>query len=240
MFIHSRKNKPEKTERKSKHRKRPVLICICALAVFIFVINIYVVKTSEPFIITAEEAAERGSFDCILVLGASVTEYGPSPMLADRLNTGMELFGLGASEIMLLSGDNGLVEYNEVKVMKDYVLKYGDNFGLDAANVYLDYAGFSTYDSVVRCKEIFGAKRIVIVTQRYHLYRAVFNAKKVGLDVVGVAATDTKHGQFFRDLREVPARVKDFFLTLFKANPKYLGDPVPLVFPSTQSTAVSP
>ena len=223
------------SKRKNKSRKRTVIICVCAAVVFILIVNIYVVRTAAPLIVTAEEAAGQGPFDCILVLGASVTEFGPSPMLADRLDKGLELFGLGASDLVLLSGDNGHVEYNEVQAMKDYMLKYGPEFGLDAENIYLDYAGFSTYDSTVRCKEIFGAKRVVVVTQRYHLYRAVYNAKKIGLDVTGVAAADTKHGQFFRDLREVPARVKDFFLTLFGADPKYLGAPVPLVYPSTQS-----
>jgi len=230
--------KTEKPERAKKRRKPVILLCICAVIVITAVINILVVKTSAPYILSAGEAAERGTVDCILVLGASVTEYGPSLMLSDRLDKGLELFGLGVSNILLLSGDNGQVEYNEVQAMKDYVLQYGGEVGLGADNIYLDYAGFSTYDSVVRCKEVFGAEKIVIVTQRYHLYRAVFNAKRIGLDVVGVAAQDTNRGQFSRDLREVPARVKDFFLTLIGAKPKYLGDPVPLVYPSTQSGQV--
>lgn len=203
-------------------------------------VNIIVVKTAEPLIVTAGEAAERGTADCILVLGASVTEYGPSPMLADRLDKGLELFGLGVSKIMLLSGDNGRIEYNEVQAMKEYVLQNGGSVGLEAANVYMDYAGFSTYDSAVRCKEVFGANRVVIVTQRYHLYRAVYNAKKAGLDVIGVAATDTKAGQAGRDRREVPARVKDFFLSFIGASPKYLGEQVPLTYPSTQENPETP
>jgi len=218
-----------------KKAARLIILCVCAVLVFVLVINVYVVKTAGPLFVTAEEAAEKGSFDCILVLGASVTEYGPSPMLADRLDKGLELFGLGVSDIMLLSGDNGMVDYNEVHVMRNYVLTHGVEKGLSADNVYLDYAGFSTYDSAVRAKEVFKAERVVIVTQRYHLYRAVFNAKKAGLDVYGVAAADTKSGQFSRDLREIPARVKDFFLTLVGADPKFLGDPVPLVYPSTQA-----
>ena len=212
-----------------------MLFCICAAIVFVLVINIVVVKTAEPLIITAEEAAELGQYDCILVLGAAVSEYGPSPMLADRIDKGLELFELGASRIMLLSGDNGSIEYNEVQAMKEYAVKNGAEAGLDARNIYLDYAGFSTYDSAVRCKEVFKAERVVIVTQRYHLYRAVYNAKKAGLDVVGVAAKDMKPGQSGRDLREIPARFKDFFFTLTGASPKYAGDPVPLVYPSTQS-----
>jgi len=236
MSAKRKKGKVIKLKAHAKKRYRGVLLlCVCAAAVFILVINVYVVKTAAPLILDADEAAARGPVDCILVLGASVTEYGPSPMLADRLDKGLELFGLGVSDIMLLSGDNGMVDYNEVQAMKDYALRHGGGVGLGADNIYLDYAGFSTYDSAVRCKEVFGAERVVIVTQRYHLYRAVFNAKRVGLDAVGVAAPDTAYGQFLRDLREVPARVKDFFLTLVGADPKFLGDPVPLVYPSTQA-----
>jgi len=233
---YTKKSKQDEEKKPSKKRRRRVaFLCVCAAVVFTLFINTFVVKTAEPFIITADEAAAKGSFDCILVLGASVTEYGPSPMLADRLDKGLELFGLGASNIMLLSGDNGMIDYNEVQAMKDYVLKHGGSVGLSADNVYLDYAGFSTYDSAVRAKEVFRAEKVVIVTQRYHLYRAVFNAKRAGLDVYGVAANDTRQGQFFRDLREVPARVKDFFLTLISADPRFLGNPVPLVYPSTQA-----
>ena len=218
-------------------KKRRILIAICAAIIFVLVINVAVVKTAAPLIGTAEDAqvfAADGNVDCILVLGASVTQDGPSPMLADRLDMGIELFRLGVSDIMLLSGDNGTIEYNEVQAMKDYVLARGTEAGLESANIYLDYAGFSTYASAIRCKKVFQAERVVIVTQRYHLYRAVFNAKMVGLDVIGVAAADTKSGQKLRDLREIPARLKDFFLSLTGWEPKIMGDPVPLVYPSTQ------
>ena len=220
-----------------KKRNRAALVCVCAVAAFILVTNMLVVSVAKSLIVSSDEAlafSSNGGADCILVLGASVSQYGPSPMLADRLDRGIELFDLGVSNIMLLSGDNGTIEYNEVQAMKDYVLRQ-ENTGAGAANIYLDYAGFSTYNSVVRCKEIFEAKRVVIVTQRYHLYRAVYNAKKAGLDVVGVAAVDTKYGgQTVRNIREVPARVKDFLLSLVGYTPKIMGDPVPLVYPSTQ------
>ena len=214
------------------------LACVCVIAVFTLVINLIVVETAKPLIVSPDEAMalvnEDGMADCILVLGASVFPDSPSLILADRLDRGIELFGLGASKIMLFSGDNGTIDYNEVKVMKDYALEHGKSAGLKSANIYLDYAGFSTYDSAVRCKEIFGAKRVIIVTQRYHLYRAVYNAKLAGLDVVGVAAEDTKDGQLARDIREIPARVKDFFLSHIGYAPKIMGDPIPLAYPSTQ------
>ena len=225
--------------KKDKKRNRKILILfVCIAVLFPVTINLIVVKTAEPLIVTSEEVAELtiqdGEYDCILVLGASVSEYGPSPILANRLDKGLELFALGVSNIILLSGDNGTVEYNEVQAMKNYVLTNGEGIGLTAANIYLDYAGFSTYYSAVRCKEIFGAERVVIVTQRYHLYRAVFIAKMIGLDAVGVAAEDMSSGQLSRDIREIPARIKDFFLTLFNYIPSVMGDPVPLDYPSSQ------
>ena len=219
-------------------RKTAFAIVLCAAVLLTVTINLFVVKTADPLIVTPDEAyrlaADGGEFDCILVLGASVSEYGPSDILAYRLDKGLELFSLGVSNIILLSGDNGTIEYNEVQAMKDYMLSRGSDTGLTSANIYLDYAGFSTYSSAVRSKDIFGAKRIVIVTQRYHLYRAVYIAKMIGLDVVGVAAEDMTQGQAARNIREVPARVKDFFLTLFKYTPGVMGDPVPLEYPSTQ------
>jgi vancomycin permeability regulator SanA len=155
-------------------------------------------------------------------------------MLSERLDEGLGLFGLDASDIMLMSGDNSTIEYNEVQAMKDYAIQHGVDVGLTAGNINIDHAGFSTYDSMKRCKDIFQAKRVIIVTQRYHLYRAVYNAKQVGLDVVGVSAKGIKSGQTKRTLREIPARVKDFILTHVGYTPKIMGDPVPLTYPSTQ------
>ena len=234
---HESVGKKPKTGQSGRKRRRALLACLCAALALTFAINMVVIITAKPSIVTpgdAYEFAGEEGVDCILVLGASVTQDGPSPMLADRLDKGLELFGAGITNIMLLSGDNGTIEYNEVQAMKDYALKNGGEAGLEAANIYLDYAGFSTYASAIRCKDVFQAKRVVIVTQRYHLYRAVWNAKLVGLDVVGVEANDTKAGQVFRDIREVPARIKDFFLALFGYTPKIMGDPVPLVYPSSQ------
>ena len=212
------------------------MFAIAAVA-FVVGINLIVIETAKPLIVSAEDTAlltyESGT-DCILVLGASVTQERPSHILAHRLDKGIELFGLGVSDIMLLSGDNETDDYNEVQIMKNYVLEHGEGIGITDANIYVDAAGFSTYYSAVRCKEVFQAERVVIVTQRYHLYRAVYNAKKVGLDVYGVAADDIQHGQWRRDLREVPARIKDFFLSLVGYTPTAMGDPTPLIYPSTQ------
>ena len=215
-------------------------VAAIAVIAFLLIINIVVVKTTESSIMTPDEALEwsneRGGATCIVVLGASVSEYGPSPMLADRLDKGLEMFTLDVSDIMLLSGDNGTIEYNEVQAMKEYAVENGAKIGRTAENIYLDYAGFSTHDSMYRAQNIFKAEKVIIVTQRYHLYRALYIADRLGLDAVGVAAKDTKSGQKLRDFREIGARVKDFFLAGAGYVPKIMGDAVPLDYPSTQFT----
>jgi len=221
---------------------RHILIGAVIAVIAIAFINIAVVITTSIDIMTPEAAAawvqrDGGKADAVLVLGAAVWGETPSPILADRLDAGMRVFGAGASNLMLLSGDNGSVWYNEVQAMQSYVLQNGGVYGITKSNIYLDYAGFSTYDSIYRFKHVFQGERVVIVTQRYHLYRALFSAKLLGIDAVGVAAPDRADGQIPRDLREIPARVKDFFLALFRFPPHTLGEPVPLVYPSTQAAS---
>jgi len=220
---------------------RKGLICAAVAAACLAALNLAMMLSVNGQIRSAEDAAawaqeEAGGADCVLVLGAAVWDGKPSPMLGARLDAGLEAFADGASRILLLSGDNGTMEYNEVQAMKDYALEDGAAYGATAANIYLDYAGFSTYDSLYRCKEIFGAERVVIVTQRYHLYRALYIANRLGIEAVGVAAQDYTGGQVIRDAREILARTKDFFLCLTDYTPKVLGDAVPLTYPSTQNT----
>jgi SanA protein len=170
------------------------------------------------------KAVESGSggYDCILVLGAGVYSDGsPTPMLKDRLDRGIELYKAGVADKMLLSGDNGQVDYDEVSAMKKYVLAAG----VPAEDVFLDHAGFSTYESMYRAGAIFNVKSAVIVTQKYHEYRAVYIARRLGIDAVGVSAADIKYsGQMAREGREILARLKDFAYCIFKPKPTYLGD----------------
>ena len=109
--------------------------------------------------------------------------------------------------------------------MKQYAL----NEGIAEADVFMDHAGFSTYESMYRAKEIFGVDKMIIVTQKYHLSRAVFIANKLGIEAYGVASDyQTFGGQFGRDCREVLARVKDSFTVVFKPKPTYLGEFIPI------------
>jgi len=124
-----------------------------------------------------------------------------------------------------MSGDHGTVEYDEVNAMKQYAIEKG----IDSEEIFMDHAGFSTYESIYRAKEIFGAERVVIITQEYHLYRALYIADALGLEAYGVASDQrTYSGQTMRDVREILARNKDFLTSLFKPKPTYLGETISL------------
>ena len=188
-------------------------------------VNAYVKSAVSDMIISAEEASDYGA-DCVIVLGCKVKENGvPSDMLRDRLTRGIELYRLGAAPKILMSGDHGREDYNEVGAMKSFA----EEAGVPSEDVFMDHAGFSTYETMYRAKEVFKAHRVVIVTQEYHLYRALYIAKKLGLEAVGVSSDlETYRGQLKRDVREVLARSKDFMTCIFTPKPKYLGEAIPV------------
>ena len=189
-------------------------------------INGIVVGTASNYILSPEVAAQLTDVDCILVLGCLVKNDGvPSDMLHDRLRQSVELYQLGAAPKLLMTGDHGTAGYDEVDAMKTYAV----NAGIASEDVFMDHAGFSTYESMYRAKEIFGAKKIIIVTQEYHLYRAVYIARSLGMDAYGVTSDYNWYlDQFRRDVREVLARVKDFGTSIFKPEPTYLGEMIPI------------
>ena len=199
-----------------------VLSGLCAVGL----LNSIVVGAARERILTPQEAAELADVDCILVLGCLVKDNGvPSDMLSDRLRRGMELYDMGASGKLLMSGDHGREGYDEVAAMKRYAL----DAGAASADVFMDHAGFSTYESLYRARDVFCAKKVIIVTQEYHLYRALYVAKQLGLDAYGVHADYRGYtGQLSRDIREVLARVKDFGASIFQPEPAYLGQTIPV------------
>lgn len=124
-----------------------------------------------------------------------------------------------------MSGDHGSTDYDEVNIMKSFAV----DRGVPDEDIFMDHAGFSTYETIYRASEIFEADNIIIVSQKYHLYRALYIAEKLGIKSVGVSADlDTYRGQIKRDLREILARDKDFFKCIFKPKPTYLGDKIPV------------
>lgn len=200
------------------------VLCIAILcAVAVFGIDFYVKKSTEKYILTPENAGS--GYDCILVLGCGVRGNRPSHMLEDRLLQGIELYWNGASGKLLMSGDHGQEYYDEVNVMKDFATERG----VPSDDVFMDHAGFSTYESMYRAKEVFEAEKILIVTQDYHLYRAIYDARALGLDAYGVASNPRSYsGQTYRDIREILARNKDFIYGIIKPKPTYLGESIPV------------
>jgi len=200
-------------------------LLVVAVAVLMLGINFYVVGTAKAQIIDSGDTDALGSADCILVLGAGVRSGQPSPMLKERLDAGIELYKQGVAGKIIMSGDHGKVNYDEVNTMKDYAIAQG----VPSEDVFMDHAGFSTYESIYRLKAIFGVKKVIIVSQKYHLHRALQIANAFGLEAYGVAADYQAYsGQFFRDVREILARDKDWVKGIFKPKPTHLGDSIPI------------
>lgn len=209
-----------------KKRVLRVLVVMFLFAILLPLgISIYLCASVKDQIITLDEAAKLDT-DAILVLGARVWDNGsPSGVLEDRLDTGISAYQAGVSDRLLMSGDHGQDDYDEVNAMKDYALEQG----IPSENIFMDHAGFSTYESVYRARDIFQVKTVLIVTQEYHLYRALYIARALGLNAYGVAADRSVYsGIVGFEAREILARVKDFFYTLIQPLPTYLGDVIPI------------
>ena len=215
--------------KKTKRRKIATLlgIVLAVLAGLPLGINGYMLASARGETLTLQQASSLQA-DCILVLGAGVLADGsPSYMLTDRLTQGLELFEAGASQRLLMSGDHGRTHYDEVNAMKSWAVERG----VPSSCVFMDHAGFSTYESLYRAKEVFCARRVVIVTQGYHLPRALYIARVLGLEAVGVAADLRPYAQstnLYNTLREFAARCKDFFYALAKPKPTFLGEQIPV------------
>lgn len=199
------------------------LLCVCLLGgIAVVGINAYMISYVNDYILT-EDDLKNNCFDCIMVLGAGLWDGEPSPMLQERLDFGIVAYETGCSEKLLMSGDHGREEYDEVNKMKDVVIESG----VFADNVFMDHAGFSTYESMYRARDVFQVEKMVIVTQKYHLYRAVYNARKLGIDAYGFPA-DRLNYPIYNDIREALARTKDFFYCIIQPEPTYLGDTIPI------------
>lgn len=196
------------------------LALVVVLAVLMLCHTLVVLDAADG-IVTASNAPEA---TVVMVLGASVLADGtPSDILRDRLDTAIDLYNSGKVKKFLLSGDSGEVNYNEVGSMRAYLLSKN----ILPQDIFLDHAGYDTYDSVYRAKNVYGAKDVLVVSQRFHLPRILYLGHALGLDIHGVVAdrhTYEKIDLFI--LREWPADVKAVFDVLTHAQPAYLGEPV--------------
>ena len=200
-----------------------ILKLIMIVIALIVGINLFVKFEGERSLRSVEQVRGK-SYDAIIVLGAGVYGNGePTKILKDRLDRGIELYKAGAAPKMLMSGDNGKTNYDEVTAMKNYCLKQG----VPAEDIFLDHAGFSTYESMYRAKAIFGVKSAVVVTQHYHEGRALYTAKRLGIKAVGVSAVEKSYtGDEARAVREFLSREKAFVQCIVKPEPTFLGDKI--------------
>jgi SanA protein len=200
-----------------------VLVMVLALAVL--VPDLVMTRSARSHIVAGPQTAPAAKV--AIVLGARVyTDGTPSPMLADRLATGVELYKLGKVDKLLLSGDHGTTTYDEVNVMLQYCL----DRGVPDEDVFTDHAGFDTYDTMYRARDVFKVTDALVVTQDFHLPRAVYIARTLDLDATGVVADIQPYVREWRfALREWPARVKAFFqLHVTKPGPRFLGPALPI------------
>lgn len=193
------------------------------LLVILFVallgVNGYVKKVGQEQILKPDDDYEA---QAALVLGAYVTPNGYlCDMLRDRVETAVELYQAGKVKKLLMSGDHGQEAYDEVNHMR----RYAEQLGVPAEDIFMDHAGFSTYDSMYRSRDVFQVSSAIIVTQEFHLPRAIYIARALGLEAKGYKAD--KHlysGIQYNEAREILARNKDFInVHLLKPQPKFLG-----------------
>ncbi len=169
---------------------------------------------------------EAPSATVAIVLGAKVNADGnPSDVLADRLITAFELYQNGNVDKVLLSGDHGTESYDEVMAMRDFLLEYG----VEPDDLFLDHAGFDTYDTMYRARFVFHVEDAIVVTQKFHLPRAVMTARILGIEATGVVADRQRYvKQLQFSARELLARIKATKDLILKPSSTYLGEPIPI------------
>ncbi len=158
-----------------------------------------------------------------LVLGASVFRGSPSPILAERADAAIALYKAGKVTKILVTGDNGALTHDEVTPVRKYLL----DAEIPSADIFLDHAGFDTYSSMYRAREVFLVHSLTIVTQDFHLPRALWIARHLGLEAHGVVAEGGEHSPYDY-VREIPASIKAIFDIMVNRQPKYLGPTLPL------------
>ena len=209
--------------KKASHKPRALKIflrILIAFACFLIVGIVSLVSVSEYVRISTNsdiydkvsELEGKESFDCIVVLGAGLQSDGtPSHMLEDRIKVGVAVMNATGTKYILMSGDKSGKYYDEPAAMK----KYAEAIGVSPERILIDTEGFSTYESMTRVKTEYGFDHIMVITQKYHLHRAIYIARRSGIDAIGVSADLRGYsGQSVREIREILARVKDFLMCI--------------------------
>jgi vancomycin permeability regulator SanA len=217
--------------KKSKSLKRFAAVCGILFLLGLMGIscvasaNFFVGRYAVPYIFT--DAGQLPQADAILVLGAFVEESGrPSATLRQRLDNALILYNEGKADRIILSGDHGQKDYDEVNAMKDYMMERG----VPREVLFLDHAGFNTYDSMYRARDIFQVESLLICTQRFHIDRSVYIARRMGIDAYGYPQ-ESWLGYYRRlyGVREGLATVKALWdVEITKRKPRFLGEPIPI------------
>lgn len=217
-----------KTSISLKNLIKFLVAAVILVILIIAAINIYVVFSVKDYIYTdTSEVPEKYT---VIVPGAAVVgNKSVSFVLRDRIEGAMDLINSGKCKKFLVSGDHGTKEYDEVNASRKYVLTMHN---VDESIIFMDHAGFSTYETMYRARDVFLVKDCCIVTQKFHVYRAVYIARKLGLDAAGYIAPEiNRFGRRVHlswSIRESMARVKAFFDVLLHVKPTYLGDEIPI------------
>lgn len=195
--------------------------------IFCVIVNIYEVQSTKEFVYSNPAALPRKY--TVLIPGAKVYTNSVSHVVNDRIKAAVSLVEGGKCQVYLVSGDHGTKSYDEVNVIKKYM---ENNYDADESKIFLDHAGFSTYETMYRARDIFRVEGAIIVTQKKFAPRAAYIARKLGLDAVVYEAPEVypyaRNTKLSWEAREFLARVKAFFDVTFHAKPKYLGDQIPI------------
>ena len=200
-------------------KKIKILFLLIGLSIIFLMFLIFSNSFIKAFTKDNIDSQINEKMDAILVLGCAVWGTEPSPMLKDRLDRAIELYNEGYAEKIIMSGDKTGDDHSEVNTMKKYAIDHG----VDSTHIYLDYYGLSTYDSIYRAKHVFNVNNLIVVTQPYHLYRAVAIGLWQEMNIYGVSSEGNDYsGQFKRDVREFLARPKDMIKCLIMPEATYV------------------
>ena len=197
------------------------LVFVLTLIALAMMVPIVMRTLVDRYITTTVDSVPRT--EVALVLGASVYRGKPSPVLAERADVAVALYRANKVSKILVTGDNGTLSYDEVTPVRKYLL----GAGIPSQDIFLDHAGFDTYSSMYRAREVFLARSLTIVTQDFHLPRALWIARRLGLDAYGIVAAGGENSPSDY-VREIPAAIKALLNVLTDRQPKYLGPTIPL------------
>lgn len=212
-------------------KKYKLLVSSLLLFLTFFVsVNFFVLNIGNKYILDSIEESNKA--DVAIILGAKVFDDRLSHILIDRTETAIELYNAKKVNKILISGDHGRKDYDEVNAIKNYLLEKN----IPSEDIFLDHAGFNTYDSMYRAQYIFEISSAIVSTQKFHLPRAIYIARELGIEAYGLPADKRSYGKAeYNNIRESFARIKSWFNITFHSKPTFLGEKIPITGDSQKS-----